>query len=219
MVEVNLFVGPSSFGLDAKLLSSPGLRLHPPAGRGDIDALLRASQSPAVIVICDGVFECQPAVSHKEICAALDQGWQVWGVSSIGAIRAREMAQQGMRGFGQIYEMFCQPDDFCDDEVCLLHFPEAPFFPVSEPLVNVRFALSRMATQFGISSADGEQLIAYLRTLWFGERTMEAIGNFMRTRLGLDEAIITQLATWIAANRIKAIDLKNLLAARPWENE
>ena len=38
----------------------------------------------------------------------------------MGAIRAREMAHLGMRGFGRVFERFVAEDDFQDDEVALL---------------------------------------------------------------------------------------------------
>jgi hypothetical protein len=217
MTDITLFAGPSGFGIDLTGLAFPGLQLCPPVGRGDIDKLVRSSQTRGVIIICDGVFECQPAVSHKEICLALDQGWQVWGVSSIGAIRACEMMEQGMRGFGHVFRMFCQDADFCDDEACLLYFPEAPWFPVSEPLVNVRHALANAAPQWGILPEHGERLIAWLRGLWFGERTMEAMRNFMAAELGISKAAIDAFFAWLETNRVKAIDLQNILIERPWE--
>lgn len=217
MIETTLFAGPSTFGIDLPALTFPGLVLCPPVGRGDIEKLVQSQPVAGVIIICDGVFESRPAVSHKEICLALDKGWQVWGVSSIGAIRAREMSCQGMRGYGEVYSMFCGEDDFCDDEACLLYFPEAPYFPVTEPLVNIRHALNKVASELGILPHQAEALISHLRSLWFGERSMAAIGNFMRQQLALKEVTIDAFLAWLAANRIKAIDLKNILIERPWE--
>jgi hypothetical protein len=223
MPEITLFVGPSGFGIDASVWALPGLTLRPPARRDDVEELIAARATPGVIVLCDGVFESHPAVSHREIGLALDLGWQVWGVSSIGAIRAREMRQDGMRGYGEVFNMFCQPGDFCDDEVCLLHFPEAPYFPVSEPLVNVRYALRHAATQSGpaahlaISAAAGAQLIDYLRGMWFGDRSNETMRDFMQTNLQLDPAAIDAFFAFMAENRIKNLDLQHLLQARPWE--
>ncbi len=216
MPEIILFVGPSGFGIDASAFAIPGLSLRPPARRDDIENLLSEARAPGVIIVCDGVFESQPAVSHREIGLALDLGWQVWGVSSIGAIRAREMQQDGMRGFGEVFRLFCQPGDFCDDEVCLLHFPEEPYFPVSEPLVNLRYALAQQGEQLGISSAAGAQLIDYLRGMWFGDRSNETMRDFMHTNLQLDPAVIDAFFGWMTNNRIKNLDLQHLLQQQPW---
>ena len=216
MTDIALFAGPSTFGLTPNQWDLPGLKRFPPIGRDDITRLVQANPSPGIIIICDGVFDCRPAVSHREICLALDQGWQVWGVSSLGAIRAREMACEGMRGFGYVYDLFCQEDDYCDDEACLLHFPESPYFPVSEPLVNIRYALEKIGSSQGIAANDATALITWLRSLWFGERTPTNIRHFMTQSLGIDEANITGFFNWLENNRIKALDLRNLLTCQPW---
>ncbi len=217
MRDIFLFVGPSGYGLDPALLQLPGLQVRPPVRRDEIENLVMQREQPGVLILCDGVFESHPAVSHREICIALDRAWQVWGVSSIGAIRAREMIEQGMRGYGQVFEMFCQPGDFCDDEVCLLHFPEAPFFPVSEPLVNIRHALRHAGPSLGITPQAGEQLINYLRGMWFGDRSHASVRDFMQVNLGFEAGTVEAFFAWMAANRVKMLDLQNLLRERPWE--
>ena len=216
MLELFLFVGPSGYGLDPALLKQPGLHVLPPVRRDEVEQLVMQHSTPGVLILCDGVFESHPAVSHREIGIALKQGWQVWGVSSIGAIRAREMQQQGMRGYGEVFAMFCQPGDFCDDEVCLLHFPEPPYFPVSEPLANFRYALREIGAELGISAEAGAQLICYLRGMWFGDRSHATVRDFMQVNLQIDAATIERFFAWIAKNRIKTLDLQNLLLERPW---
>src|SRR5687767_11880075 len=106
MPSVTLFAGPSARDIPSELLLSGGTDLQPPVRRGDVDRLLERADAPGVLVLCDGTIQTQPAVSHAEICRALDSGWQVWGVSSIGAIRAFELRSEGMRGFGYVYEQF-----------------------------------------------------------------------------------------------------------------
>ena len=71
----------------------------------------------------------------------------MWGLSSMGAIRAREMAHLGMRGYGSVYAPFATEGDFQDDEVALLHEPNAPYRPVSEPLVHLREAVAHLASE------------------------------------------------------------------------
>ena len=147
---------------------------------------------------------------------ALDAGWQVWGVSSIGAIRAHEMRDQGMRGFGEVFAMFSRFDDFTDDELCLLHFPEAPWFPVSEALVNVRHALDRRSRELGIDAAAAGRLVDELRALWFGDRTPERIRRLLIDAAGCNEHQADGLLSWLSAHRLKTLDLQQLLVRRPW---
>jgi hypothetical protein len=215
MAEPVLFAGPSAIGVAPALLE--GLQVRPPVRRGDIDLLRAGVPAPGVIVVCDGVFQVDPAVSHAELCRALDAGWQIWGVSSLGAIRAWELRAEGMRGFGWVHAQFARFDDFTDDEMCLLHFPEPPYFLVSEALVNLRYALERRKSVLGISDAAENSLLAALRGMWFGDRTLAAMRAAMLGPAGLDVATADALLAWLERHRVKNIDLAKLLARRPWE--
>jgi hypothetical protein len=215
VTEVILFAGPSTHGLDRTALLQDGAQLRPPVRRGDVGRLVEAASTPGVLVICDGVFQSVPAVSHAELCAAIDTGWQVWGVSSIGAIRAFELRDEGMRGFGYVYEQLSRHEDFTDDEMCLLHFPEDPWFPLTEALVNLRHALDVRGAAFGISVDAGTRALAALSRAWFGDRSPE----FMQAALvgaGVAAPDAQSLLAWTAANRVKSLDLQRLMQARPW---
>lgn len=212
---VVLFAGPSAHGVPRAVLTAGGVRLRPPVRRGDVQRLA-ARHDPGVIVLCDGVFQSAPAVSHAEICDAMDRGWEVWGVSSIGAIRAYELRAEGMRGFGYVRSLFDRVPDFTDDEMCLLHFPEAPFFPVSEALVNLRYALEQQRSALRIPPRSEQRLIAAMQALWFGDRTEERIREAMRTVGGFEADVAERLLQWLRAHRVKTLDLVALMTQRPW---
>lgn len=216
MALVNLFVGPTSYGLPAQCLVDQGLRVLPPVQRGDIETLVHQTTGRGVIVVCDGVFQSAPAVSHAELCLALDARWDVWGVASIGAIRAVEMRAEGMRGFGQVHAMLRRDADFADDEMCHLHFPEAPYFPVSEPLVNLRYALARQAPRLGISEKAVERTVAGLRAFWFGDRTLEQMRATMVGPARVAPSKADAVLEWLVQHRVKTMDLRRLLMRRPW---
>lgn len=211
-----LFAGPSSHGVDAALFAAAGVQLRPPVRRGDVQRLVEAGIAPGVLIIADGVFQAALAVGHAELCAALDTGWQVWGVSSLGAIRAHELRGEGMRGFGEVFAMFGRFDDFTDDELCLLHFPEPPWFPVTEALVNLRHALQVQGPVLGIGTAAGQGVIEMLRAQWFGDRTPQRMHALLCGPGGCSAAQADALLSWLAANRLKTLDLQRLLQAAPW---
>jgi hypothetical protein len=213
MHEVTVFAGPSAYGMACP---SSGTRWLPPVRRGDIDRLIDAAFRIGVIVVCDGVFGREPAVSHAELCRALDAGWHVWGVSSIGAIRAYELRFEGMRGHGYVYAQFERLADFTDDELCLLHVPEAPYFPVSEALVNVRYALECNKRELNISDAAVARLVQDLRDLWFGDRTESRIRSLMVEQAGINPASADAVLGWLRRHRVKTLDLADLMARRPW---
>jgi hypothetical protein len=211
-----LFAGPSANGVPKGLLTKGRTKLLPPVRRGDIDRLMRATTVPGIAIVCDGVFQSEPAVSHAELCRAIDAGWEVWGVSSIGAIRAYELRSEGMQGFGYVYSMFAELNDFADDEMCVLHFPEDPYFPVSEALVNVRYALRQNRQKLLISEAAEAAVLAQMRTLWFGDRTEDRIRSILINYGDMSAQHADTLLTWTARNRVKTIDLVNLMTSRPW---
>lgn len=218
MPECTIFAGPSTYGLAAPLLADPALDWRPPIRRGDVDALLASAPERGTLVVCDGVFKMAPAVGHAELCRAIDAGWQVWGVSSLGAIRAFELRDEGMHGFGAVYARFFRHDDFTDDEMCLLHYPEAPFFPLSEPLVNLRHALELEGGAQGISPQVGAGIVDHLRGLWYGDRTLERMRTTMVELAGIPPASADALLQWLTRNRVKTTDLEHLLRQRPWRH-
>jgi hypothetical protein len=217
--NVAIFVGPTlATSARAHALIRP-LRRHPPAERGAIGKLVAMAKRPGVLVLVDGLFHERLAVGHAELREALDQGWQVWGLSSMGAIRAREMAPLGMRGFGRVYERFNEDDDFQDDEVALLHEPTAPYRPLTEPLVHLRTAIEHLVRCGVIKESVGRAVVGDLKSRWFGERTIRCALDSLVRHAGAGaetkRAIQAQLAEFDRF-RLKTIDLVEFLEARPW---
>ena len=125
-----------------------GLEWRPPVGRGDL--YLAALQRPRLIGVVDGYFETVPTVWHKEILWALAQGIHVYGAASIGALRAAELADFGMRGIGLVYRQFHSGLLTDDDEVAVLHGPaELDYVALTEAMVNVRSTVDA-ALQSGV---------------------------------------------------------------------
>lgn len=207
-----LFVGPSSYGLPSGYLASLPLTRRDPVVRGDISQIMTQYATPGTLILADGVFHSTLSVGHAEIRSALQSGWIVWGVSSMGAIRAAEMAHLGMRGHGRVYQMFADDGDFADDEVCLLHAPMAPYFPLSEPLVHMRLLLAQMLADGALTPSAHDAIVHQLKNRWFGYRTLELLAQLL-TEIG---ALAPEAAKgWIeqqAKYRIKTQDLADLLA-------
>jgi hypothetical protein len=140
--RIFLFAGPTLARSPHARVLVRGVSVRSPVKRGDVERLVEAYPAsrgrPGVIVLADGLFHDTLAVGHAELRAALRAGWRLWGLSSMGAIRAHEMAPLGMRGFGRVYERFQAEPDFQDDEVALLHGPAPEYRTLSEPLVHLR---------------------------------------------------------------------------------
>jgi hypothetical protein len=206
-----LFAGPSLHGLPHNLLSPNQVLLRPPARRGDIDCLVNQTPRVGKISLADGLFHSELAVSHAELRRALQQGWEVWGVSSMGAIRACEMHHMGMKGVGQVYESFVADPDLSDDEVALLHSPRMPYHPTSEPLIHIRLFLEHMVTQGHLASDSATQILQSLKNRWFGYRTLDLLTELISSNIGHSNDHVADWVSMMPEFRIKNRDLAAFL--------
>jgi hypothetical protein len=212
-----IFAGPTCGPpLHAALAAQRDLELRPPAGRGDIRQLLK--EEPGTIVLVDGKFHQSLAVGHAEIRAAIAGGWRVWGLGSMGAIRAREMRDFGMLGFGRVFAHYLADGDFQDDEVALIHAPEPPYDSVSEPLVHIRYCLWDMRQAGLLDEESGFAIVCALKRLWFGQRSLARLTEFVdNVRDPRASAAIRTRLRDFHIFRAKTIDLELFIARRMWE--
>ncbi|MCI4239268.1 TfuA-related McrA-glycine thioamidation protein [Dickeya dianthicola] len=215
-----LFIGPTSYGLSLDEVITEETMVLPPVRRGDIQTLIE-SESPATIVIVDGTYHAYPAVSHVEIKNALKQGWNVWGMSSMGALRAAEMYTLGMRGYGSVFQRFVQDKDLPDDYVALVHGTESPWFPVSEPLVHIEYLLQEAVRSSVIPSEMHEQLMHEMRNMWFGYRTLKYLRDKTCTLPTQQRESFNAMLDRINDYRLKSMDVMDFFQQKPflYDNE
>lgn len=209
-----LFVGPSLQGIDSKLLAHENLIVRPPIRRGDIESLIEQSP-PSNIAIVDGIFHAHPAVGHAEILSALRAGWKIWGLSSMGAIRACEMDILGMKGFGDVYRQFSSDPNMSDDEVTLIHQEQEPFLSISEPMVHIRFFLRHWLNERIITVEQEQSLIHKIKNMWYGYRTLKFLREALLELPVAAEKIDIALKNF-STYRIKSLDLIEFLKLQPW---
>jgi hypothetical protein len=162
-----IFTGPSLPPAEA-VNTLAGATVLPPIKRGDLASI--RSLNPDAIAIIDGEFFQNLAVSPKEILPLLERGVRVYGASSVGALRAVEIAKFGMIGVGRVVRLFRMGVLDGDDEVALTYCPET-YRHVSEPLVNIRYAL-RGAVRAGVlDNGDEQAIIARVKRAYFPDRT------------------------------------------------
>ena len=204
-----IFAGPS-FPPSARPTIAR-LEWRPPLRRGDL--YLAALQRPRLIGVVDGYFETVPTVWHKEILWAMAQGIHVYGAASIGALRAAELADFGMKGIGLVYHQFRTGGLTDDDEVAVLHGPaEVDYVPITEAMVNVRTTIER-AVRLGVIKPNvGSPFIQIAKSLFYKERTYETIIKLANEN-GLSSDALRRLASWLPNGRVdqKRMDATNLL--------
>jgi hypothetical protein len=208
--SLTFFVGPTLAGSARARALLRGTNKKPPIKRHDVEKLVGAEKKPGTIVIVDGVFHDTLAVGHAEIREALERGWVVWGLSSMGAIRAREMRVLGMRGFGRVFRRFCdERDDFQDDEVALLHEPRPPYRAASEPLVHLRAAVDHLVATKVVGAAAARDVVRDLKEQWYGERTLAGAIRALSPHAARG-AVLRELEPF-APFRWKTLDLEDFL--------
>ena len=179
-----VFLGPSLKREAAQAILDTEYR--PPIRRGDIEAILRGPL-PAAVGIIDGQFLQNFSISPKEILKGMDAGIRMFGSSSMGALRAVELARYGMVGSGTVFQLFFSGVLDADDEVAMTYDPEDGT-PASEPLVNIRVALAQ-AAELGVISLETRDLfIEKARQLYFPQRTYRRVLSSVSTLIPEAEA-------------------------------
>jgi hypothetical protein len=173
-----IFTGPSlSWSEVASIDKRP--RCCAPAVRGDVSKAAKAGIR--LVGLIDGVFYDRAAVSHREIIDAMRSGVTVIGGSSMGALRASELDGFGMIGVGKIYDCFKHGRIEADDEVAVAYNP-VTFSPVSDPLVNIRFALHSLVQAGLVDAGTSAALLGLAQSAFYVERSIPLLLNTAEQR-------------------------------------
>jgi hypothetical protein len=202
-----VFLGPTLAVADAATILDA--TFLPPVRLGDVHRVV-SQLRPRAIGIVDGYFQWVPAVWHKEILWAIDQGVDVFGAASMGALRAAELAPFGMHGVGQIVDAYHRGrlpgpdvDPFeDDDEVAVVHGPpENGYRGASEAMVNIRCTLARAMVEEIISEATRRALVVQAKAAFFPDRRYASLLAQARAG-GLPEEELVALEHWLPTGRV-----------------
>ncbi|WP_404790460.1 TfuA-like protein [Altericista sp. CCNU0014] len=167
--EIFVFLGPT-LPLDEATELLPARYLEP-ARCGDVLAYLRLD--PKVIAIVDGVFDRNASVWHKEILWAMERGIQVFGASSMGALRAAELHHFGMKGVGEIFAAYQSGQYTDDDEVAVAHGNAAEQFRCfSDAMVNIRATVAHAIDRQAIDPELGERIVQRAKQTFYPQRLL-----------------------------------------------
>jgi hypothetical protein len=204
-----VFTGPTLPAAEVATLL-PGARVLPPVRHGDLLSLHLAAGDRVLII--DGMFLQVAPVRHREILHLLRRGVVVAGSSSMGALRAAELYQFGMRGFGEIFRLYRDGVVEGDDEVAIVHgTAEDGFRAYSDPLVSIRIAVRDAAAVGVIGGEDAQAMLDLARAMPFRVRSFRALDRAARGRV----AGAAAFAAWCAGGDTdaKARDARLMLAA------
>jgi len=205
-----VFLGPSLPRDEARQLLPADYR--PPARRGDVYACFGTGLRRVLLI--DGLFHGAPSVWQRELLAALDEGIEVLGASSMGALRAVELERYGMVGWGTVFAWYRDGVIDGDDEVALLHGDaESGFRPLSEPLVNLRATLARAVTDEVLTAEEALQLAAEAKATYYPSRSVPGLTRGAAAR-GWSEERRLEVDRRLRAGRVdvKRADARRLLS-------
>lgn len=217
MTKPIVFIGPSlSLSAAQGLLDAHYL---PPIGRGDLPRAVATGSGCAAII--DGLFGQSLAVSISEIRDALAAGVQVWGASSMGALRAAECHVLGMRGVGWVYEAYRSEELTSDDEVAI-SFDPVSGKAMSEPLVNLRWAMQLAESERQISAREQKQILSSMRDVPFNERSLRFLLTIcppeMRPSIQRLQRYVAQNSAACDRKALDAVELLRQIASKDADN-
>ncbi|MEM1399019.1 MAG: TfuA-like protein [Pseudomonadota bacterium] len=215
-MSICVFLGPTlSHDAAAGQLDATYL---PPIRQGDIMRAIDRHE-PHTLAIIDGFFEQTPAVWHKEILWALSHGLNVYGASSMGALRAAELEPFGMVGVGRIFEAYrsgvfapFEDEPFeDDDEVAVSHGPAELGYPGSVAMVDIRATLDAACQAEVIDPLVRDRLARVAKSIFYKDRSYEELFN----RASEDLGSLSEFNHWLMdGGKIhqKSLDAERLLA-------
>jgi hypothetical protein len=195
---VYVYLGPSLPAEEAARLLPAEFR--PPVKRGDLAAAVGE-----IVVVIDGEFNQNYAVTPKEILRLLDAGVTVIGAASMGAIRAVELAGLGMTGVGWVYEAYRDGRIDGDDEVALTYCP-LTFQPLTVPLVNVRNWLGQLTAAGLLGDGERERVVRRVRQIYYADRAPERLARLLESTLGSERLAGFRAAGFGSITDVKRAD-------------
>lgn len=138
-----------------------------PIQRGDLSLAIK--ENPDIIAIIDGVFHQNSAVGHKEILNVIKKGIEVYGASSMGALRASELDTLGMCGIGYVYDQYATGEVDSDDDVAVMLDSET-LEALSEPLINMKYVFENAVGENIITEEEKNELLTIAKKTYYPKR-------------------------------------------------
>ena len=176
-----------------------------PIKRGDLNHDIK--ENPDIIGIIDGVFHQNSAVGHREILNVIKKGIEVYGASSMGALRASELDSLGMHGIGYVYNQYATGKIVSDDDVAVMLDSET-LEALSVPLINMDYVFNNAYAENIITENEKDELLKIAKETYYPQR------NYAQTlsKSTLDSAKKDNLINYIRTSKdIKKEDAKELI--------
>ena len=197
-----VFLGPSLPLSEAKKILSVDKAIYlPPASQADLLSAVTIYK-PDVIAIIDGEFGQSLSIWHKEILFALEKGIQIYGASSMGALRAVETSMFGTIGVGAVYDMYASGEINDDDEVALLHSAgDDGYRNISEPMINIRMTFRKAAEDNVVSKETAKVFTDIAKSIFYTQRVYPLIFR-KAVENGIDQKTIDLMSAFVKEHHV-----------------
>ena len=205
-----IFLGPSLQINKAKKIINADFR--PPAKKGDFINLNLLSEKREIVLI-DGVFlQDYPPTPIEVFQVINNKNFEVYGASSIGALRAVELEKFGMKGIGKIFELFKKNIVNSDDEIAVTF--DSDYNLLSEAMIDIRYNIF-LGWRKGIIDKETKQIMIKLaKRIYFPFRTYENIIKKSRHLFPSKEKYISRFNEYIVVNRVSLKELDAIRAIK-----
>jgi hypothetical protein len=209
-MKTTIFTGPSLAPSEIRAIL-PEAQVLPPVKRGDI---YRAREDGSTrILIIDGSFTHVLPVSPKEIVDVALDGAEVFGASSMGAVRAAECWPAGVRGVGAVYRMYRFGLFDSDDPVAVATDPENDYAAVSVALVNIHASIRRLQGLKLITASQGAELYRVASEAYYPDRLWPLI--LKKAGVSDPDGLIKEACAAVDIKKVDALRAVHVLAATP----
>jgi TfuA protein len=181
------------------------IEIRPPIKHGDLQQLLADTKS-APVVICDGIFAGNLAITPRECIQFITSNRILIGCSSMGALRAADCFKRGMVGVGEVFMGYILGRYKSDADVATLYEEESKS-ELTVSLVHADIAIRSAIGSEEIRSTTYKSCIRALRLLPWWERYLGSVIEIVET--AWDSPAILAKTREVLANKSlhpKAVD-------------
>lgn len=191
--------------------SIEGVIYKPPIKRGDLQQLGTCSEKRGVVLILDGVFGQSLSISPLECRDCINKGWELWGASSMGALRASELYSHGMIGIGNVYNWLRVGLINSDADLAVAYNP-VDYSELTISSVHIRYVIGILKKHNKIDGSFASYICDIIIKIYWLDRTLITIREKL-VSVDIDENIINIIEEFLLNKKFhpKLIDARDSL--------
>jgi hypothetical protein len=167
----------------------PRAHIAPPIVRGDL--IQDIKNGLHVVVIIDGKFDQDLAVTQDEIMDALSCGLKVYGASSMGALRASELRHAGMVGYGVIFDQIVAMEGFRDDYLAqVFGEDDGKITKLSHTYIDFQANVQELERRGQITLRQKKMLLKIYGRIFYAERGWPALHAALREEIPCNAGLL-----------------------------